>query len=207
MKFTLLQELEEINGGWKRIGKESCVNYKMLYNITCKEIKSLVSILLSTKTREKERESIFKLFVSCFKQADKTNINRYDVILLFKQILRFNLDRFEIYEIINSSSIKSNVSSEKLFKWLIDYTAKNTTFNSCSAIDVIKSMFLGDTYPESFVKSFISIKASVYDRIYTIYNFEKKNPPQFKCPVCNMVSTKPMVLAKHIHLCRKNLKQ
>lgn len=207
MKFTLLQELEEINGGWKRIGKESCQNYRKLYNITCKEIKNLVGILLSNKVREKDRESIFRLFVSCFKQAEKTNMNRYDVILLFKQVLKFDLDRFEIYEIINSSSIKSNISSEKLFKWLVVYTAKNTTFTSCSAIDVIKSIFLGTTYPESFVKSFISIKASLYDRIYTIYNFEKKNPPQFKCPVCNVVSTKPMVLAKHIYICRKNHKK
>lgn len=57
-------------------------------------------------------------------------------------------------------------------------------------------------YPAYFIQSYISNKSSYYDMLITMYNFDKKNQPDFSCPICHTISIKPMLLAKHIVKCR-----
>lgn len=64
------------------------------------------------------------------------------------------------------------------------------------------NQFIHNDYPVIFIYSYIANKASCYDVCITMYNFDKKNQPDFSCPICHQVSTKPMLLAKHIVICR-----
>lgn len=65
------------------------------------------------------------------------------------------------------------------------------------------SQYIYNDYPVIFIYSYIANKASYYDICITMYNFDKKNQPDFSCPICHEVSTKPMLLAKHIVICRR----
>lgn len=46
----------------------------------------------------------------------------------------------------------------------------------------------------SYIRSF---------RTNVLKHFDQVNPPDFQCPICKLISTRPMNLAKHIVQCKK----
>lgn len=205
--YTTMKECQEQNGGWKSVYAICNKKHKKLYSSLCKEIREIVKIFRTTTTDIKIRKAICSLFFNCFKHEEEKKINRYNAMVLIICILKLNINKFELMVSLSRIAYNNLIALDDLFSWLVDYIDLRKLSPELSLIQKIDNYFKEYEFPPDFIGNYIAIKASRYDYLISLLYFKTKNPPEFQCPICNAIGTKPMRLAKHILQCKKNEKK
>lgn len=120
LRFTVLKEAEEQNGGWKAFS-ELRIEFKRIFKSTCKEIRNLVNLIkYKNSLNEFDRYEIFKLLFCCFTQVDKNTIMRYDATVFIRNILRIRIECYELLKILSSISAYDTITCNKLYNWFCE---------------------------------------------------------------------------------------
>lgn len=94
---------------------------KYIYKPVNKELNSIIEILQNKKEDLHKRIQIFNLLCSCFKAVDRDFISYNDAELFIVKILRVNLDRDVINQLLNSLVEGGNkIHYPTLLEWYLD---------------------------------------------------------------------------------------
>lgn len=119
IRYTVLKEAEEQNGGWRTfVGLKD--QHKPIYRSTCKEITNLINLLKYKNINECQSYEIFKLLFCCFNQIDKLAIIRHDAAIFILNVLKLKFGYYELLKVLNSVSFHDTIPCLKLYQWFCE---------------------------------------------------------------------------------------
>lgn len=182
---------DDINKGKKNA---EIIETKELFEEYVKEIFSSKSNAEDTLT------NLHYLFKLC-DEDDKDGLNKEEFLILVNQILDLITPK-DCYS--NLFKDKDRIEFEEFFSWLSCYI-ETSSFDLYSSMKYNISSLFKKKSRNPYLKH---IKCVYYLKMVNekLKEFDKLNPSEFYCPICNTISINPLKLSQHIIQCRMDLK-
>lgn len=190
--------------------QEPNVQLKIFHNLSVQIYKVASKILNKNFCGKDFHDTVKFLFRFLNKSSNDKSISRLECRYLLLDVLNCPYSKTECFYVVEHLvDDLGRISYESFTEWFIEERNRYSSIlehfrHILNEQKVLKKTF---TYKTIYLESLIIETLSKENEKEELKIYDQCNPPRFICKYCGLISTRPLILCKHINYCKKQYKK